>query len=104
MGASSRLRALKKVKRTDAGSGELKARKFGLPRRVWIVLGVLLAGGGTLAVFEFLIWNKVPAALVGTWDVQTGSLAGGAFEFSRDGTLRMRHGKADVTWRVRVNG
>jgi len=53
---------------------------------------------------EFVVWNRVPAAMVGTWDVQSGSLSGGTFEFSRDGTLRTRHRNADASWQVAVDG
>jgi len=104
MSLSSRLAALKKRKPSPAKPSNQKAGKFGLPSWAWSVLGLLLVGGGTLAVFEFFIWNKVPAALVGTWDVKAGSLSGGTFEFSRDGTLRMKHQRADAKWRVAVEG
>src|SRR5262245_34773432 len=104
MSLSSNLAALKKRKSTAATPREQETGKFGLPRWAWIVLGLLLAAGGTLAVFEFFIWNKVPAALIGTWEVQAGSLSGGTFEFSRSGVLRMRHRNADVQWHVSVEG
>jgi uncharacterized protein (TIGR03066 family) len=62
-------------------------------RRWWLLLGLCLvvAGGATWAVFEFFIWNKVPPELVGRWEVEGGPLAGGTFDFSRDGTLEVRH-------------
>src|SRR5262245_31772479 len=104
MSLSAKLEALKKRRPTQARAGDHKTGKRGLPRWAWIVFGLLLAGAGTLAVVEFFIWNKVPPALVGTWQVQEGSLSGGTFDFSRDGALRMRHKNADVKWRVSVNG
>jgi hypothetical protein len=103
----SRLAKLKQQKqRKPATPGPNPQRgRAGGPRWVWVALALLLlAGAGTWAVLEFVIWNKVPPELVGTWEVQTGSLAGGTFEFSRDGALRMRHLKADVKWRVTVDG
>jgi uncharacterized protein (TIGR03066 family) len=60
-------------------------------------LGLLLAGGGTWAALEFFVWNKLPAALVGKWEVQGGPMSGGTFQFFRDGTLETRH-KKDQTY------
>ena len=97
MSSSSRIAALKKRKPTPAQPGEQKTGKFGLPRWAWIALGLLLAAGGTLAVFEFFIWNKVPPALVGKWEVQGGPMSGGTFQFFRNGTLETRH-KKDQTY------
>jgi hypothetical protein len=105
MNLNSKLAALKKRKThkpTAAAPASRKAGKFGVPRWAWIALALLVVGGGTLAVFEFLIWTKVPPALVGTWEVQHGSLSGGTLTFSRDGTLQMRHRTADVRWNVSV--
>src|SRR5260370_30129842 len=76
----------------------------GLTRAQWMWLAVclLLAAGGTLAVFHFFIWNKVPADLVGTWVVQGGPMSGGTFEFAPDGAMEMRHEGADVGMKGRV--
>jgi hypothetical protein len=98
------LAAMKKRKPTPVKVVPQKKPNAGWPRWAWIVLGLLVIGAGTLAVFEFVIWNKVPAALVGMWDVSSGSLAGGTFEFHRDGTMRMKHKTADVLWQVTVDG
>jgi uncharacterized protein (TIGR03066 family) len=70
-----------------------KGGLLGLPLWVWLVFIVTVAGGGTLAVFQFFIWNKVPPELVGQWDVEGGPLAGGTFDFSRNGNLEMRFKK-----------
>jgi uncharacterized protein (TIGR03066 family) len=91
MKRSSRLAKLKQRNQSEPRSGHQKNGKSGLPRWALLALGPLLVGGGTLAVFHFFIWNKVPPELVGKWEVQGGPLSGGTFEFSRDGTLKMRH-------------
>jgi hypothetical protein len=95
---------MKKRKPTQVNVLTQKKPKAGWPRWAWIVVGLLALGSGTLAVFEFIIWNKVPPALVGMWEVRSGSLSGGTFEFFRDGTLRMRHKHADALWQVTVDG
>jgi uncharacterized protein (TIGR03066 family) len=67
----------------------------GLRRWRWPLLAlglVVLAGGGTLGFLHFFVWNKVPAALVGQWEVTEGPMAGGTFAFSRDGTLAIHAG------------
>ena len=77
--------------------------KLGMPRWVWVTLCCLiLLGGGTWAAFEFFVWNKVPPELVGKWEVEGGPMAGGTFEFSRDGTLEMRHRNQGTT--ITMNG
>jgi hypothetical protein len=104
MKLTSRIAALKKRKTSQSGAGEPTAARRRRPRWVWIGLGLLLVGGATFAVFDYFVWRKVPAALIGTWDVKSGSLAEGTLQFSPDGTLRMRHKTADVVWQVRVRG
>jgi hypothetical protein len=62
---------------------------------VWL----LLAGGGSWAALELFVWNKLPPELVGTWRVKEGPMAGGAFHFSRYGTLEIHvnnQGRADA--------
>src|SRR5262249_1598409 len=61
--------------------GSRQGGPLSLPRWAWLALGLLLAGGGTLAVFEFFIWNKLPPGLAGKWVVQGGPMSGGTFEF-----------------------
>jgi hypothetical protein len=55
----------------------------------WAVLALclLLAGGGTWAFFEFVVWNRVPAELVGKWVVTEGPDEGGTIDFYRGGTM-----------------
>jgi len=104
MNLSSKLAALKNRKQAQLATRDQKSRQRSWPRWRWLFASLLLVTGSTLAVFEFFIWNKVPPALVGMWEVQAGSLSGGTFEFSRNGALRMRHKNADVAWRVVVEG
>jgi hypothetical protein len=77
--------------------GRPKGGKF--TRWHWAVLGLglLLVGGGTWAALEFFVWNKLPPALVGKWEVQGGPMSGGTFQFFRNGTLETRH-KKDQTY------
>jgi hypothetical protein len=53
-------------------------------------LCLVVAGLGTLAVFEFFVWNKVPPELVGYWEVTEGPQKGGTFEFFREGRMEVR--------------
>ncbi len=106
MNLSSKLALLKKRKPKEPKSPPKKTVRIGWPRWTVIALGLLLLGGATLAVFEFVIWNKVPAALVGKWEVQGGPMSGGTFEFSRTGAVEVRHQGAQValSGRAAVDG
>jgi uncharacterized protein (TIGR03066 family) len=85
----AKLKRRKQRQNPDAVPGHRAAAgAWGVPRWAWLAFGLLLAGGGTLAVLEFFIWNRLPEELVGTWVVQEGPMAGGTFAFSRDGTLK----------------
>jgi hypothetical protein len=59
------------------------------PPRRWpiVALCVIVAGGGTWALCEFVIWNKLPAELVGKWVVEGGPQDGATFDFFRGGTM-----------------
>ena len=83
----SRRQRARQAKTADGpcGSGML-----GLPIWVWVAFALIVAGSGTLAVFELAYWNDVLPELVGTWDVEEGPLAGGVFRFSRNGNLEIR--------------
>ncbi|MBI3407223.1 MAG: hypothetical protein HY040_02560 [Planctomycetes bacterium] len=63
-----------------------------LKRRIILILALLLAGGGTWAFFEFVLWNKIPSDLVGKWEVVDGprEYAGATLEFFRQGKLVVR--------------
>jgi uncharacterized protein (TIGR03066 family) len=73
-----------------------------------LILGLLLAAGGTWAVFEFVIWSKVPSALLGKWVVEGGEQDGANFDFFRDGTMvgrvNLRGSEGIIKARVRVEG
>ena len=57
----------------------------------WVVLGLAtsLVAGGTWALMEFVVWNKLPGELVGTWEVVLGppEYNEAVFEFYRSGKL-----------------
>jgi uncharacterized protein (TIGR03066 family) len=87
----------------------------GLPRRSMrgLLLGVLctlLVGGGTWALFEFVIWNVTPPELVGKWEVVESppEYADATFEFFKNGKLIARindHGNLRIMdARIRVEG
>src|SRR5262245_54767670 len=42
---------------------------FFFKSRLFLVLLALGAAGGTWAFFELVVWNKLPAELVGMWEV-----------------------------------
>lgn len=50
-------------------------------------LVLLLVAGGTWALMEFVVWNKLPPELVGTWEVVGGPQDGAIFDFRRNGSL-----------------
>jgi hypothetical protein len=106
MNLSSKLALLKKRKPKETKPPPKKTGRIGRPRWAVVALGLLLAGGATLAVFEFFIWNKVPPALVGKWEVQGGPMSGGTFQFSRSGAVEVRHQGAQValSGRATVDG
>jgi uncharacterized protein (TIGR03066 family) len=68
-----------------------------LPRWAVALLCVLVAGGATFALFEYVILSKVPRALLGKWvvtevsgDSKEGNdrgMEGATLEFFRDGTM-----------------
>ena len=85
-----RLAALKKQTGIKAGAPEPSSTPSGpLPWRRRAILGccLLLAGVGTWALFEFVIWNTLPSELVGKWDVTEGpnEYAEASFRFYRSG-------------------
>jgi hypothetical protein len=59
------------------------------------LLVVLLAAGGTFALFEYVIVSKVPRELVGRWRVVGGEMDGFVMEFSRTGAMTGRKTPAD---------
>lgn len=70
------------------------------PKRSWLrwavpLLCVLVSGGGTFALFEYVILSKLPRELLGKWVVIEGEMEGATAEFSRNGT---------TIWKVNMKG
>jgi len=61
----------------------------GIFRRSYLIMavGMLAAGVGTWALFEYVIWNPVPSELLGKWIVTEGPNEGGTIDFYRGGTM-----------------
>lgn len=55
--------------------------------RIGLGLCLFLAAGGTWAVLEFVVWNKLPPELIGKWVVMDGPDEGGTVDFHRNGTM-----------------
>ena len=76
---------------------------------IWFpALILFLVAGGTWAFFEFVVWNAVPAELVGKWVVTDGPQEGATFDFYRSGKMvgRVNQGGqlAHVYAAIRVEG
>jgi hypothetical protein len=84
---SSKVPNLNRTNQRELNPAAQKAEKS-TPRR-WAVpaLCLILAAAGTVAVCELVVWNRLPAELVGMWVVEGGSQDGATFEFSRSGAL-----------------
>jgi len=65
--------------------------RTGAPKKRWALLGLclLLAGGVTWAVMEFVVWNRLPSELVGVWEVVQGppEFKEAEFQFYRSGKM-----------------
>src|SRR5262245_6134942 len=101
--ALATLRQRKQKQETARKPGQQPGGKFTRWHGVMLGLGLLLAGGGTWAALEIFVWNKLPSALVGKWEVQGGPLAGGTFLFSRNGTLETRLKKDNTYFTLRAS-
>jgi len=109
MKLSSRIAKLKQqkpMKQTKPRAAPEKSVR--VARHHWVLLGIclILAVGGTGAVLYWFVWNKVPAELVGRWEVAGGPMQGGTFEFYRNGTLDVKTNKPgteDLTIHGRVS-
>jgi hypothetical protein len=100
----AKLKQQRKSNRAGPKPGSHERKRLAPSTWVLVALCLVLAGLGTLAVFEFFVWNKIPPELVGMWEVQEGPQKYGTFEFSRNGTMdvRLKTNKRDVTHKTRV--
>jgi hypothetical protein len=65
-------------------------QRSSLKRWAVLALCILIAAGGTWALFEYVVWNTVPRELVGKWVVTEGPDEGGTIDFFRGGTMVAR--------------
>ena len=89
MKLSDKLQILKHKKAPGETGPTPERTGIGIATSTWILLGLflILGGVGTLFVFEFFIWTKVPPALVGLWEIDEGPPKGSTFDFSRSGEM-----------------
>ncbi len=84
------------------------AQSFSRRHRLLLAILALAVGGATWAVFEFVVWNKLPAELVGKWVVVEGPQEGATFDFYRSGTMvgviNVRGKEGHINARIRVEG
>jgi hypothetical protein len=96
---------LKKIKGAEPQPVQTKRGKSAWKNWLALIVCLLFAGVGTWGVLAFFVWENLPPALIGKWEVQDGPMQGGTFEFARDGTLEIRvnDGK-QFKARARVDG
>jgi hypothetical protein len=106
MNRAARLQKRKEQKQAQRANTDRGAVGW-LSSSTWILFGLLLAlaGLGTLAVLEFTIWNKIPPALVGLWEIDGGPQKDTTFEFFRNGTLEvhLQEKKRDIAYKTQVH-
>jgi hypothetical protein len=101
--ALATLKQRKQATQKQSKPGRPQRGKFTRWHGAVLGLGLLLAGGGTWAALEFFVWNKLPPALVGKWEVQGGPLFSGTFQFFRNGTLETRLKKDKTYFTLRAS-
>jgi len=101
--AQATLKQRKQTIHKQCKPGQPQGGKFARWHWAMLGLGLLLVGGGTWAALEFFVWNKLPPALVGKWEVQGGPLSGGTFQFFRNGTLETRLKKDKTYFTLRAS-
>src|SRR5262249_49088644 len=107
MKLSSKLAKLKiqKTKATPVVPPRSRKSKGGMRNWIALFLCLIFAVGGLWGALEIFVWHKLPAALVGTWEVQTGPMQGGTFEFLANGNLTIRSNQGpDMNARAAVDG
>lgn len=57
-------------------------------RKVVLTVCLLAAFGATWATFEFIVWSRLPTALLGEWELKSGGEGG--MTFFRDGSMEAR--------------
>jgi len=82
---SSKIANLKRTNQREPNPSVQSSEKSLLARWAIPALCLLLAAGGTVAVLELVVWNRLPSELVGMWVVEGGSQDGATFDFSRSG-------------------
>jgi hypothetical protein len=79
---------MKSPLRSRPKSPQARPRPSFRRRAAVLLLGLLLlAAGGTWAVLKFVVGNRLPGELAGTWVVVEGELEGTTLEFRPDGSL-----------------
>jgi len=56
-------------------------------RRVLLGLMLIVVAAGVWGLFEFVIWNRIPAELVGKWEIMEGPDEGGTVDFYPNGSM-----------------
>jgi len=89
MKLSDKLQILKHKKAPDGTGPAPERARNPIATSTWVLVGLILilGGVGTLFVFEFFIWTKVPPELVGLWEIDEGPPKGSTFEFTRKGGM-----------------
>lgn len=62
-------------------------RRALLMKAAFASLVIALVAGATFALFHFVIWNRIPHQMAGTWLIPEGELKGATLEFLRNGTM-----------------
>jgi uncharacterized protein (TIGR03066 family) len=79
-----------KKNHTQPNQAAALARPTSWKRLAGLGLCLLLAAGGTWAIMEYVVWDKLPPELVGKWVVTGGEQEGATFDFYRNGTMVAR--------------
>jgi hypothetical protein len=108
MKLSSHLAKLKleKIKAAELKPVPGKRAQGALKYWVALIICLLFAAVGTWRALAIFVWDKLPTALIGKWEVQDGPMKGGTFAFSRNGSVEIRApGTNDkINARVAVEG